>query len=209
MYQNPTARLKLSRSTSEVRFHSIAVPSVLNLILIIIKAARRAESFSSSLDSFESTSVERSVTSFISEKYLNILTKYSYNVVYSPPEVKPRAMLKDGGFWRRVDNITDYTAVRRHDESTIWSDRSQHVSLSGTVQAFALSERSIESLLLSRWENEEQIQSWRQDDFQATFGPFRIQLLSNDNIILFVDIKAANIHATISQYVTLESNFSV
>ena len=158
-----------------------------------ILAARYAESFSSSLESFESASIQHAITTYISTEYLDILTKYNYNVIFGPPEAERRAALKDGGFWRRVHNVTDYFAVRRHGESAIWTDRSQHVSLSGADQAFALSERSIEHLLRSKWEKDEKLRSCTQDNLKAAIGPFKIHLLSNDNAILFVVIEEAEI----------------
>lgn len=158
-----------------------------------IIASRYAESFSSSLESFESTSIQRLVTTYISTEYLDILTKYNYHAIFGPPEAERRATLKDGGFWRRVHNVTDFFAVRRYGESAIWAERSQHVSLSGADHVFALSERSVEFLLHTRWDQDEKVRTWGQDNFKATFRPFKIHLLSNNNVIVVVDIEEAEI----------------
>lgn len=156
-------------------------------------AARYAESSSSPPKSLDSTSIQHIVTTYISTEYLDILTKYNYNVIFGPPEEERRAASKDGGFWRRVHNVTDYFAVRRHSESAIWVDRSRYISLSGAVQVFALSERSIEHLLRYKWEKDERIRSCARENVKAAIGPFKIRLLSNDNAILSVLIEEAEI----------------
>ncbi|KIP08500.1 hypothetical protein PHLGIDRAFT_379158 [Phlebiopsis gigantea 11061_1 CR5-6] len=123
---------------------------------------------------------------------MDILTKFNYNVIFGPPEEKPRSALKDDGFWRRVHNVTDFLAVRRYGESAIWIDRSQHVSMASAYQAFALSEHALDEILRTKWLNEG-YNVWDQEAFKATFSSFSIRLLSTDHLIIVVEIEQAEI----------------
>lgn len=172
-------------------------------------AARFTESLSVSLETFEEESLERSLITYLSTAYLDILVKHSYDVIFGPPEAERRTVLKDGGFWRRVHNVMDFFAVRRCGHGAIWLDRSQHVSLASLVgvrQAFALSERSIEYLLRASWkaDKDQTYFSWDLDAFKGKFGPLRIHLLSNHSLIVFVDIQDLELVAA-SQYVIFQT----
>lgn len=166
-------------------------------------AARIAQSLSTSLEEYTEERIERSFISYLSTAYLDILTKYNYNVIYGPPEAERRTTIKDGGFWRRVHNVMDFFVIRRYGEAAIWLDRSQHVtlqSLAGVHRAFALSERSIEYLLRASWGVTGDFEQWDADNFKGKFGPLRTHLLSNNALIVFVDVQDLEILST-SQYV--------
>ena len=186
--------------TLKVDFRSMLLYSIAGPLSHVITAARFASFFSSSFETTQASSLETEFLEWMRTSYLEILTKFSYNIVYSPEEDKPRALIRDGGFWRRVHNVTDFLAIRRYSESAIWMDRSQHMSFSGVDQAFALSERSIEHLLRTKWEQHEEYRHWETESFKARIGPLRIHLLSSNKVVVLVDIEDAEL-APRAQYV--------
>lgn len=161
-----------------------------------------AARFSSSFSTFiAATDMETAFLHWLEIEYLSILAKHGYHIIYGATEETARILFKDGGFWKRVHNVTDsFIHNRRHSAGEIWMDRSQYISLGVVSQLFVLSERSIERLIRLKWSSDEETQVWETDDFSATFEPLRIRLLSNGKIVVVVYIKHAELKPA-SQYV--------
>lgn len=139
---------------------------------------------------------------------MSILTKYGYHIIFGVTEETARVIFKDGGFWRRVHNVTDFSIAHRHSETEIWEERSQYAALTLVNQFIALSERSVEHLLRTKWSLQLGTNSeFKLDNFSATFSTttaLRIRLLSSSKMLVIVEIDHAELGPN-SRWVKLPS----